>query len=61
MATNWLDKQQVRSEVSSVVGAANASIVELRTTQVSDQVAFASYQLRFGMFGPAFSSVSNSI
>lgn len=58
MATNWLDKKRVRDELSSQVGAANASIVEVKTVQVSDQAAFASYQVTVSA---SFDSVDDDI
>jgi hypothetical protein len=45
MATNWLDKKIVRDEVAAVAGKASASILEVKTAQVSSNAAFASYQL----------------
>ncbi|SHJ69729.1 protein of unknown function [Bradyrhizobium lablabi] len=56
---NWLDKKEVRSQLSSVFGAANASITSVQQTQVNDELAFATFQTTVSAtFGPSFSSVN---
>lgn len=55
----WNVQKELRSQVSSVFESATASIEEIRTTQVSDQLAFAEFkQVVTASIGDATSSVT---
>jgi hypothetical protein len=43
-AGNWIDHKQIRDELTAVAEEGRASITDVRTVQVNNQIAFASYQ-----------------
>jgi hypothetical protein len=59
IATSWLDKKDVRTQLNALAGTANASIAQLQQVAADQTQAFANFQTTVSAtFGPAFSSVS---
>jgi Putative phage tail protein len=55
---NWIDSKQIREELVASSGEARASITEVKSVQVSDQMAFADYRLQVAA---SFNSTNASV
>lgn len=65
IATTWLDKKEVRTQLNALAGSANASITALQQVAADQQQAFANYQVTvsasFGNVNASVATVSTAV